>query len=411
MTPEEKAAKVQAELDHGPNVKTFPGRKAGSGAAPDDPPAPEPSTWRDRLTLCRASSLEGKLVKSREWVVDQWIPRHHLTGVYGPGSVGKTTLLTQLCCAASVENGSWLGMPVRKSKPFAFFAEDDDDEIERKIYDTSVLYGHRRAEYVDFAYMGRFAHDNLLFVRSKNGIATTALYADLCQMVADEHRDLLLFDGIPDIYALSLNDQGEVTWALGKMLAMAKPTRATVMLLGHPNKAGTSEFTGCGAWENKPRARLYLGPAKQKAGDEGEEVALNDPRRQLRRSKANLSAKDALDVIWEQGTFRLEHPGFATYGDQLDREMRKGQAGQAFLDALAKLTEQQISLSDRTRAGNFGPRLIKDAGLANGFTVKELEAGMHAMLNEHRIRANMPLPWRDAARHSVVGLALCAPVP
>ena len=232
-------------------------------------------------------------------------------------------------------------MPVRKSQPFAFFAEDDDDEIERKIFDTSVLYGHRRADYADFAYMGRFADDNLLFVRSKGGIATTALYADLCQMVADEHRDLLLFDGIPDIYALSLNDQGEVTWALGKMLAMAKPTRATVMLLGHPNKAGTSEFTGCGAWENKPRARLYLGPAKQKAGDEDDEVALNDPRRQLRRSKANLSAKDALDVIWEEGTFRLENPGFATYGDKLDRDMRKGHAKQVFLDALAKLTEQR----------------------------------------------------------------------
>ena len=115
--------------------------------------------------------------------------------------------------------------------------EDDDDEIERKIYDTAMLYGHRRADYSDFAYAGRFAEENLLFARSKRGIATTNLYADLCQMVADEKRDLLMFDGIPDIYALNLNDQGEVTWALGKMLAMAKPTQGE-RLAARPSEQG-----------------------------------------------------------------------------------------------------------------------------------------------------------------------------
>ena len=229
----------------------------------DDPP--EPSSWRERLDLRRASDLEGKEIKPREWVVPLWVPQRHLTGLYGPGSAGKTTLATQLCCAASVEGGHWLGMPVRKSKAFGFFCEDDDDEIERKIYDTAMLYGHRRADYRDFAYLGRFGCDNLLFVRTRAGMGTTPLYADLCQMVGDERLDLLVFDGIPDIYALNINDQGEVTWALSMMLAMGKPTRASIILLGHPNKIGSSEFTGCGAWENKPRARLYLGPRRRAA--------------------------------------------------------------------------------------------------------------------------------------------------
>ena len=383
-----------------PETETRPN---GGSYKPQTPPH-DASTWRARLNICRASSLENKPVNPREWLVDQWIPLRHLTGVYGPGGAGKSTLITQLCCAAAVENGQWLGMPVRKSLPFAFFCEDADDEIERKIYDTSVLYGHQRAEYADFAYMGRFADDNLLFVRNKNGIATTDLYADLCQMVADEKRDLLMFDGVPDIYALNLNDQGEVTWALGKMLAMAKPTKATVMLLGHPNKAGTSEFTGCAAWENKPRARLYLGPAQPK---DDEAAALNDPRRRLSRSKANMSAKDALDVIWDEGTFRLEHPGFATYGDKLDREMRKGQACQAFLDALDILTAQQRSTSDGASSRNFAPKVMKSAGLTDGFAEKELRAAMESLFKDNRIKARMPLPFKDAYRRGVFGIARC----
>ena len=160
---------IAAEIGpNGPNVRRFPGAKPATDDKPND--EQPKTTWRNRLDLRHASDLEGKKVKPREWVVDDWIPRGHITGVYGPDSAGKTTLVTQLCCAASVENGRWLGMPVRKSRPFGFFCEDDDDEIERKIYDASFLYGHRRADYRDFGYLGRFACENLLFVRGRRGM-------------------------------------------------------------------------------------------------------------------------------------------------------------------------------------------------------------------------------------------------
>ena len=119
-------------------------------------------------------------------------------------------------------------------------------------------------------------------------------------------RDLIGFDGITDIYGGNINDPIEVTWFMGRLLGLARPTKATILLLGHPNKAGTSEFLGCGAWENKPRARLYLGPPKKNGDDD--EPDLNDPRRVLSRSKANLSGKDALDVIWRDGVFRVADP-------------------------------------------------------------------------------------------------------
>ena len=44
-----------------------------SKPSPDN--RPDPSEWRTRLDLRCAANLEGKAVKAREWVVDQWIPR------------------------------------------------------------------------------------------------------------------------------------------------------------------------------------------------------------------------------------------------------------------------------------------------------------------------------------------------
>ena len=29
----------------------------------------------------------------------------------------------------------------------------------------------------------------------------------------------------------------------------------------------------------------------------------------------------SLDILWERGAFRLEHPSFGTYGEQLDRHL------------------------------------------------------------------------------------------
>ena len=71
------------------------------------------------------------------------------------------------------------------------------------------------------------------------------------------------------------------------------------------------------------------------------------------------------------------------------------------------LTKQHRSTSHGEAARNYAPKVIKAAGLANGFTAKELTAAMNTLFKDGRIKADMPLPWRDKWRHAVVGIGRC----
>src|SRR3954468_778594 len=122
-----------------------------------------------------------------------------------------------------------------------------------------------------------------------------------------------------------------------------RSTGGTAVLLGHPNKAGTSEFTGCGAWENKPRARLYLAPPPPPK--DGEEPDLNDPRRVLMRSKANYAAKDRLELVWRQGVFRVADPKMMSLHERCELEARRAKARETFVAALDRLDVMQVHIS------------------------------------------------------------------
>jgi hypothetical protein len=57
--------------------------------------------------------------------------------------------------------------------------------------------------------------------------------------------------------------------------------------------------------------------------------------RKLSRRKANNASTNAeIELEWRNGLYLPVNPEFMTYGDRLEAEMRRGQAKQAFLDAL-----------------------------------------------------------------------------
>src|SRR5690349_8935014 len=75
-------------------------------------------------------------------------------------------------------------------------------------------------------------------------------------MIGDGKVGLALFDGVADLFGGIVNNLSEATFFLNKLIGLMRSTGGTAVQLGHPDKAGTSEFTGCGAPENKPRPAL-----------------------------------------------------------------------------------------------------------------------------------------------------------
>ena len=119
-------------------------------------------------------------------------------------------------------------------------------------------------------------------------------------------------------------------------------------------------------------ARLYLGPPKQN-GDDDEPTSTT-----LAGSVAvqgELSGKDALDVIWRDGVFRVADPHSMTMADRCELRAKEVAAENGFLEALDKLTEQRRHTSHSPNATNFAPKVMVDAHLVGSLTRKELAAG------------------------------------
>jgi hypothetical protein len=84
--------------------------------------------------------------------------------------------------------------------------------------------------------------------------------------------------------------------------------------------------------------------------------------------------------------------------------MRAGAAEQAFLDALDLLASRGVALSHSSRAGNYAPRELERHGLLAGFSKREMEQAMLALLVRGILAAGTPVGMRGN-RHPRRGLA------
>ncbi len=362
-----------------------------------EPPAgfreePVEGSWVSQLDPRKAASLDGRAIPPRSWLVPQWVPHGHITSLYGRGGGGKTTLGIGLSMAASI-GGHWLGMPVVRQKVLGIYCEDDEDELHRRMASAADAMNKPLSAFTDFTYLPRLgADENLLVAKSRNGgLAPTGFFADLTDAICDLRPGLLMLDGIADLFGGNVNDPSEATYFLNLLLRLVRPVKGSVFLLGHPNKAGTSEFTGCGAWENKPRARLYLAPPPPPK--DGEEPDLNDPRRVLMRSKANYAAKDSLELTWRDGAFRVADPTLMTLDERCEVEAKRRKVREAFLGALERLDAMGINVSHSANSTKYAPKQMRALGLVNGHSDRELKEAMNELLGEGRLLANQTVAW------------------
>lgn len=373
---------------HGPNVHHFPGAKK-----PTRPQSLHPQSM---------ASLADKPVPVLKFMMPQWIPWGYPVLFCGRGSIGKTTLACQL--AATTAIGGWfLGMELPKLKSLALLCEDNTDDTHRMLVRLAEQLGEDLSKFKDFDFDARMGEDNaLVFCDRRGNVKPTPLYQELAQRIGDEKRDLLALDNIRHVIAgINENDNSAVTAAWSLLHGLMRPTKGTTLALGHVPKYGPAEYAGGAAWENVARSRLYLGPA---AVDQDDELVADDPRRIFRRGKSNATGIAELKVVLEHGGFRLEHPEAATLGDKLAQEMHNREAMQAVVDAVDALTKRGINASHSKNAPNYAPKVIRQHALANGFTSKQLEAGLRIALEESRLMANQKVDITSGCRHQLRGL-------
>ena len=212
-------------------------------------------------TFC-AADLEGQDVPVREWLVEGVVPHRNVTLLSGDGGIGKTLLLLSLF-AHIAGRLDWLGFRTMQGPVLYLGAEDEPDEIHRRLDSIRQEMGSNWEEFCDLHYLSLAGEDALLgsFDKAKNQMRPTQLFERIQDRVRSLDAIACAIDTSADVFGGEENIRMQVRQFVGLLRGMALKENVSVILLAHPSLTGLASGSGTSgstAWNNSVRARLYL---------------------------------------------------------------------------------------------------------------------------------------------------------
>ncbi|MCF3595466.1 AAA family ATPase [Rhodobacteraceae bacterium LMO-12] len=324
-----------------------------------------------------AASLKGKAVKPREWLVQELVPKKTVTLFSGDGGTGKSLLALQLAVAVAAQT-AWVGKTVNSGGVIYLSAEDDDDELHRRLDDILRAEGRSYDDLPALTLRSLAGEDALLAIESGVALMQTELFKELDARAIDEAPALIVVDTLADVYPANENDRAKVRQFVGILRGLALKRNCSVLLLGHPSLTGLNSGTGTSgstAWNNSVRSRLYL----SRIDDNGFEA---DPdRRVMTTMKANYGRVGGETYMkWTDGVFVAE-----TQPSGLDALAAGAKAQRVFMKLLTMFTEQGRQVNHVSGA-SYAPKLFAEHQDNEGMTKRALKAAMEGLLAAGKIK-------------------------
>ena len=386
-TPEDVLAEIGMH-EVSPGASAYRGEARVNGASPALPTLP----------FVSAASLAGRTPPDRLFIVPRLIPNRDVTLLSGNGGDGKSLLAVMLL--ASVSAGAlWLGMQVSHGPVIYFCAEDELDEVHRRLAAVCRAEGIDLADLDNFAIIPMAGQPALLAVEGKGGAAMvpTPLWNAFATKVSSVRPALVVVDNVADVFGGNEISRAHVRSFIGLLRGLAFDADAGILLLSHPSVAGMQTGTGLSGstgWNNSVRSRLYL--TRPTAAREGQ---FADPdARILQSMKANYGPLAAeIHLRWIEGRFVNESGKPAS---KLDKATVEATAEAVFLDLL-----QQFELEGRNVSPNpgrtYAPSVFADHEDSRRIGNKPLESAMNRLLKAKKIRIEMfGSPSRQRSRLS-----------
>jgi hypothetical protein len=266
----------------------------------------------------------------------------------GDGAVGKSIALMQLSVAC-VLGKDWLGTLPAIGSVLYFHAEEDDDEICRRLEAIALHYRSTRQELAKAglrvlsfagldALLGRPDHDGI--------IQPTPLFERLKRDAIELRPKLIVVDPVADTFAGKEIDRGHTRQFVTLMRRLAIDAGSAVIMAAHPSLTGISTDTGLSgstAWHNSVRARLYFKP-----------VPGDDPTlRTLECKKNNYGpVTETMLVRWKDGVYVV-----VTGQGTLEKLAAEQNVDHLFIKLLRRFTAQGRNVSDKTGT-SYAPALF-----------------------------------------------------
>jgi KaiC/GvpD/RAD55 family RecA-like ATPase len=251
------------------------------------------------------------------------LPMRNVVLLSGDGGTGKSLLALQLALATATALPYWIGMTVANGPVIYVSAEDDRDEIHKRVEEIVAVEecADLEASRGLLYFLALAGQDATLAIeqRASCAIKPTDLMGHLDRMLADVSPVLLILDNLADIYAGNENNRSTVKHFVGLLRRLAIRHDCVVLLLAHPSLSGRSNGTGesgSTAWNNSVRSRMYL----HRVFDGESRHEADEQARVLEMMKSNYGPVGReIELRWQDGRFiRREQTGMFDGWHHLD---------------------------------------------------------------------------------------------
>ena len=364
-----------------------------------DPAAPIVPDWRTEDETPAALPETFALVdlalwaktdpEPREWALDKLVPKGEVTLFTGPGGVGKSLFAQQLATAHAARL-PLLSADTAGGATLYLTAEDDERELHwRQAHIARALHVpiDTLAGKLYLASLRGRLNNELCTFDGEGRLRTAPAYALLRATIEATGAKLVILDNVAHLFAGNENDRGQVTAFANLLNALCRDLGTTIILVGHPNKAG-DDYSGSTAWLNAVRSQITL----RKPED-----CFDHDERVLTLGKANYARQgEQLAFRWHNFAFVLDDDLPPDQRAEIAAVAQANGENQAFMRCLAAATDCQRAVSHNP-GSNYAPKVFAVMPEGKKLSEQSYRAAMERLLHIGEIRLDQPL-WRKPRR-------------
>ncbi len=297
----------------------------------------------------------------------------------GDGGTGKSLLALQLAAAVAMGR-PWLRRSVREGRAFYLSAEDDKDELHRRLADVVRAEDATLADADSLTLLSLAGEDAVLggLAPGAGAVSATGLFREVDDLLREEQPTLVVLDTLADLFAGNENDRAQARQFIGLLRGLALRHGCAVLMLSHPSLSGMSTGSGSSGstgWNNSVRSRLYF----ERVTSEGYE---SDPdARRLVNKKANYARTgQEIGLRWREGVFVADEPETG-----LDRQAKTAKAERVFLKLL-RLFEEQGRRVNHAGGQTYAPTVFASHPDAEGISKRAFGSAMEKLMADRRVK-------------------------
>jgi len=247
------------EVDYYPHGEPWPGPPARGNGQDEKPPV---------LKAFSAASFKGLKIPERRWIVPNYIPDGTPTMLSGDGGTGKSWITLQLAAARQLAL-DWLGLLPEPGSTLVLSAEDDRDEMHRRLDSILQFYNKQRpSTWDDLAgvhLVDLVGEDSILGLLNHGQIVATPMYRALDTYMGDFKPGLVTLDVLADMFSGDERSRTQTRQFANLLHGLTRRHNCALLLLSHPSLAGIntgSGLSGSTDWNNAFRSRCYFSTPK-----------------------------------------------------------------------------------------------------------------------------------------------------